>query len=66
MDLTTLAVLLITGIPVHFKARFGADPKGIHGTVVQLGAPGWPNLLVIRDADDNLREVDRRIVRLAR
>lgn len=65
MDTNTLAKLLNTGTVMTFKARYGVDENGIRGSVVQIGSPTNSHLVILRNEAGDLREVDRRIMRLA-
>jgi hypothetical protein len=65
MDINILASLLATGTVVTFKARFGVDEDGIRGAVVQIGSPLNADLVLVCDENARLRELDRRVLRLA-
>lgn len=59
MELDELEALRKAGTVHNFQGRFGNRPEGARGTVIQVGAPADPNVVVVRDIVGNRHTWDR-------
>jgi hypothetical protein len=65
MEISELEALRDAGTVHSFRGSFGGREEGARGTVVQVGSPANPDVVVVRDTVGNRHTWNRQTVSIA-